>query len=253
MVSPPMPLDNNNQPVPSCSTQAMDSASHANIQKKPIDPNPFSSPSIPNLSWVEQQRRKENQRLAEIHDQREMIMDQHNEAMKQQEEVLCNRRMLNQTINFSSTITSSSSVSPTNSVSAFPSFPSMQDFNQPAQPTPFTQPAQPTPFTQPSQPAQPISSPQEDISSPQEDILSESDEEPDNQDDQQFEDAITDLSQSVRESSTLGTEEERKNSEDFANLVSKYKKLQQNKSKALQQVGKDTLESIVRMGMVDEA
>ena len=84
-------------------------------------------------------------------------------------------------------------------------------------------------------------------------MLSESDDEPENQDDLQFEEAITDLSLSVRENSTLGTEEERKSSEDFAELVSKYKKLQQNKSKTLQQVGNDTLEAIVRMGMADDA
>ena len=255
MVSPPKPLDNNNQPVPSCSTQATDSASHVDIQTKPMNSNPFSSPSIPNLSWVEQQRRKESQRLSQIHDQREKIMDQHNEAIKQQEEVLHTRRMLNQTTNFSSTITSSSSISPANSTSAFPSFPSMQDFDQPSQPTPFSQPtpsapfSQPTqsaPFSQPTQPVQPVS-PQE------EDMLSESDDEPENQDDLQFEEAITDLSLSVRENSTLGTEEERKSSEDFAELVSKYKKLQQNKSKTLQQVGNDTLEAIVRMGMADDA
>ena len=46
-------------------------------------------------------------------------------------------------------------------------------------------------------------------------------------------------------SSTNGTDEEKKTSDYFSQLVSRYKRLQQNKIKAVRAVADDTLESIV--------
>lgn len=230
MDSPPLPLNGAAAPAPSNSTPPAPTLSHVRSQQKPSEPNPFSSSSIPQLSWVEQQRMKESKRLSQIYDQRDVIMNQHNEATKQQEEVLRNRRMLNQTSIFTSAVSPSSSVSSAESTHAFPLMPTLSQL------TPFNQPPQQTPALQSH-----ASQEEEEYES----CESEEEQENQNQEDQQFEEAITDLSQSVRESCGQGTEEERKSGEDFVNLVNRYKKLQQNKSKLLQQVADETLDSIV--------
>ena len=248
MDSPPLPLNSAAAPAPSNSTPPAPVLSRVSSQQKPSEPNPFSSSSIPQLSWVEQQRMKESKRLSQIYDQRDVIMNQHNEATKQQEEVLRNRRMLNQTSIFTSAVSPSSSVSSAESTHAFPLMPSLNQPTPFSQSTPFNQPTQPTPFNQPPQqtPAlQSHASQEEEYES----CESEEERENQNQEDQQFEEAITDLSQSVRESCGQGTEEERKSGEDFVNLVNRYKKLQQNKSKLLQQVADETLDSIVVVEM----
>lgn len=239
MDSPPLPLNGAAAPAPSNSTPPAPVLSRVSSQQKPSEPNPFSSSSIPQLSWVEQQRMKESKRLSQIYDQRDVIMNQHNEATKQQEEVLRNRRMLNQTSIFTSAVSPSSSVSSAESTHAFPLMPTLSQL------TPFNQPTQPTPFNQPPQQTPALQSHASQEEEEYESCESEEEQENQNQEDQQFEEAITDLSQSVQESCGQGTEEERKSGEDFVNLVNRYKKLQQNKSKLLQQVADETLDSIV--------
>lgn len=243
MDSPPLPLNGAAAPAPSNSTPPAPALSHVSSQQKPSEPNPFSSSSIPQLSWVEQQRMKESKRLSQIYDQRDVIMNQHNEATKQQEEVLRNRRMLNQTSIFTSAVSPSSSVSSAESTHAFPLMPTLSQL------TPFNQPTQPTPFNQPPQQTPALQSHASQEEEEYESCESEEERENQKQEDQQFEEAITDLSQSVRESCGQGTEEERKSGEDFVNLVNRYKKLQQNKSKLLQQVADETLDSIVVVEM----
>lgn len=160
--------------------------------------------------------------MAAIQNQKSALLEQHKKAQEDRERQMQDRRSLNISTSFMPSLVSQSSL-PSKS-NLFPSFPTI--------------------------------SPQENAGGEsavesgnrQEDSEYEDTEEGEcdsEEEDEQFEDAISDLSASVRASSTNGTDEEKKTSDYFSQLVSRYKRLQQNKIKAVRAVADDTLESIV--------
>ena len=159
--------------------------------------------------------------MAAIQNQKSALLEQHKKAQEDRERQMQDRRSLNISTSFMPSLVSQSSL-PSKS-NLFPSFPTI--------------------------------SPQENAGGEsavesgnrQEDSEYEDTEEGEcdsEEEDEQFEDAISDLSASVRASSTNGTDEEKKTSDYFSQLVSRYKRLQQNKIKAVRAVADDTLESI---------
>lgn len=159
--------------------------------------------------------------MTAIQNQKSALLEQHKKAQEDRERQMQDRRSLNMSTSFMPSLVSQSSL-PSGS-NLFPSFPTISPQENAGRES-----------------AVESGNRQDSDYDDTEEGECDSEEE-----DEQFEDAISDLSASVRASSTNGTDEEKKNSDYFSQLVSRYKRLQQNKIKAVRAVADDTLESIV--------